>query len=149
MYRLQLGKRKQQIAKEIPHGGSTHGKHLTEVEIPFQLAIEEINRQCVDTQADQRNDEILGIFHPDLRVAALESPNAVEKVIRCGGENETEDVAQVFVPLQPLLANIGHAKVDEHARKAHHAEFQELQQKFTGQFYLKQQSHFSFFVEQK
>ena len=136
MYRLRLGKRKQQITKEIPQGGSTPGKHLAKVEIPFQLATKEIDRQRVDSQTDQRNDKILGIFHPDLRVAALESPNAVEKVICRGGEHETKDVAQVFVPLQPFLADVGHTKVDEYARKAHHAEFQELQQEFAGQFYL-------------
>ena len=78
----------------------------------------------------------LGIFYAYLWVGALKGPPAVEEVVGGGGEDEAQDVAQVFVPLQPFLANIGHAEVDKYARQTHHAEFQEFQQEFTGQLYF-------------
>ena len=136
-----LSKRKQQVPEEIPQRGRAHGKDLAEVEVPFQFAVEEVDRQRVDAQADQRNGEIFGVFRPDLRVAAFKGPNAVEDVVGGGGKDEAQNVAQVFVPLQPFLANVGDAEIDEHARKAHHAKFQEFQQKFAGQFYFEQESH--------
>ncbi len=129
---------KQQISKEIPQRGSAHGKHLAEVEIPFQFSVEQIHCQRVDAHANQRNEEIFGVFRPDLRIVALEGPDAVEDVVGGGGNDEAQDVAQVFVPFEPFLAGVGDAKVDEHARKSHDAEFQELQQKFTGQFYFEE-----------
>ena len=127
-----LRKRKQQISKEIPKRGGTHSEDLAEVEIPFQLAVEQPDRGRVDAQTDQGDDEILGVFRPDLRVGALESPEAVEDIVGGGGENEAEDVAQIFVPFEPFLASVGNAEIDEYARKSHHAEFQEFQQKLTG-----------------
>ena len=131
-----LRERKQQISKEIPQRGSTHGKHLAEVEVPFQFAVEHIHRQRVDAHAYQGDDEILGVFRADLRVGALEGPDAVEDVIGGGRHDEAQDVAQVFVPLEPFLADVGDAEVDEHARQAHHAELQELHEKGTIEFYL-------------
>ena len=85
---LTLRERKQQIPKEIPHCGSAHGKHLAEVEIPFQFPVEQIHRQRVDAQAHQRDEEILGVFRPDLRVVALEGPDAVQDVVGGGGDDE-------------------------------------------------------------
>ena len=131
-----LCKRKQQISKEIPQRRGSYGKHFTEVEIPFQFAVKHIYRQRVDAQAYQGDAEIFRILRPDLRVGALECPPAVEEVVGGGCDDETQDIAQVFVPLQPFLASVGDAEIDEHARKAHHAEFQELQQETTGELYL-------------
>ena len=132
-------KSKHQISEEIPQGGHTHGKHLAEVEIPFQLAVEEIDRQCVQAQADERDGEILDVFHPNLRIFTLEGPESVEDVVGGGGNDETKNVAQVLVPAQAFLAEVSHAKIDQHAREAHHTEFQELQQEGAGQLYVQQQ----------
>ena len=131
-----LGKRKQQIPEEIPQRGSPYGKHLAEVEIPFQFPVEQIHRQRVDAHANQRDEEVFGVFRPDLRVGTLEGPNAVQDVVGGGGDDEAQDVTQVFVPLQPFLADVSDAEIDEHARKSYHAEFQELQQEFVRQFYF-------------
>ena len=128
-----LSKRKQQISKEIPQRRGSHGKHFAKVEVPFQFAVEHIHRQRVDAQGDAK---VFRILRPDLRVGALESPPAVEEVVGGGCDDETQDIAQVFVPLQPFLASVGDAEIDEHAREAHHAEFQELQQETTGELYL-------------
>ena len=110
-----LCKCKQQVAEEIPQGGGAYGKHLAEIEVPFQFAVEQVDRQRVDAQTDERDDEILDVFHTDLRVGALEGPDTVEDVVGGGGKDEAEDVAQVFVPFEPLLADIGDAEIDEHA----------------------------------
>jgi len=131
-----LSKRKQQISKEIPQRRGSHGKHFAKVEVPFQFAVEHIYRQRVDAQAYQGDAKVFRILRPDLRVGALECPPAVEEVVGGGCDDETQDIAQVFVPLQPFLASVGDAEIDEHARKAHHAEFQELQQETTGELYL-------------
>ena len=122
-----LRERKQQISEEIPQCGSAYGKHLAEVEIPFQFAVEQIHRQRVDAQTHQRDEEILGVFRPDLRVGALEGPDAVQDVVGCCSDDEAEDVAQVFVPFEPFLAGVGDAKVDKNPRKSDHTEFQEFQ----------------------
>ena len=122
-----LRKRKQQISEEIPKRGGTHGEDLAEVEVPFQFAVEQPYCQRVDAQTYHSDTEVFRIFHPDLRVGALEGPPAVEEVVGRGGENESQDVAQVFVPLQPFLAHVCDPEVDKHAREAHYAEFQELQ----------------------
>ena len=119
-------KRKQQIPKEIPQCGGTYGKHLAEVEVPLQFAVEQVDRQRVDAHTDQRDNEILRIFRPNLWVGAFESPDAIEKVIGGGGENEAQNVTQVFVPFQPFLADVGDTKVDKDPRKTDHAEFQEF-----------------------
>ncbi len=144
-----LSKGKQQIPKEIPQGGDPHGKHFAEIEVPFQLAIEQIDCQRVQAHPHQRDTEILGIFHSNLRVAALKGPQTIENVIRGSRDDETEDIAQVFVPLQPFLADVGHTEVDDHPREAYHSEFQELQQKFPGEFYVKQQGIHSRFMKQQ
>ena len=133
-----LSKGKQQVAEEIPQGGGTYGKHLAEVEVPFQLAVEQVDRQRVDAQPNQRDDEILDVFHTNLRIGALDSPDAVEDVVGGGGKDETEDVAQILVPFEPLLADVCDTEIDEHAREAHHAELQKLQQQLLGQFYFEQ-----------
>ena len=133
-----LCKRKQQVPKEIPQRGSPHGKHLAEVEIPFQFPVEQIHCQRIDAQTHKRDEEILGVFRPDLRVVALEGPDAVQDVVGGGGNDEAQDIAQVFVPLQPFLAGVCNAEVDEHTRQAHDTEFQEFQQKFAGQFYFEE-----------
>ena len=86
---LLLCKRKQQVPKESPHGGSSYSKDFAEIEIPFQFAVEQIHCQRVNAQTDQGNDEILDVFSPDLRIVALESPNAVEDVVGRGGKDET------------------------------------------------------------
>ena len=121
-----LCKRKQQVPKEIPKRGGSHGKHLAEVEVPLQLAVEQPYRHCVDAQADQRDAEILHIFYPYLRIGALESPDAVEQVIGRCRDNKAQNVAQVFVPFEPFLADIGDAKIDENTRKTNHSKLQEF-----------------------
>ena len=133
---LFLCKREQQIPKEIPQCGSSDGKHLAEIEIPFQFAVEHIHRQRVDAQANQGNGEILGIFCTNLRIGALEGPDAVEEIVGRGSKNETQNVAQVFVPLEPFLANKGNAEIDEYTRKTYYPEFYEFKQKLAGQSYL-------------
>ena len=50
-FRGLLSESKQQVAEEIPQRGGAHGKHLAEVEVPFQLAVEQIDRHRVDAQA--------------------------------------------------------------------------------------------------
>ena len=137
---------KQQIPKEIPKRRSPNGEDLAQVEVPLQLAVEQPHRERVDAQAHQGDAEILHVFHPDLRVAALEGPDAVEEVVGRGRHHETQDVAQVFVPLQPLLAHVGDAKVDEHTRQAHHPELQELQEERTVEFYVEQRGFHWFFL---
>ena len=107
-------KREQQVTEEIPECGSPHGKHLTQVEVPLQLAVEQPYGKGVDAQTHQGDGEILHVFHTNLRVAALKGPDAVEQVVGRGGHDEAQNVAQVFVPLEPFLAHIGDAKVDEH-----------------------------------
>ena len=127
--------RKQQIPEEIPQRGGSHGKHLAQVEVPLQLAVEQPHRERVDAQAHQRDAEILHVFHANLRVVALEGPDAVEQVVGRSRHDETQNVAHVFVPLEPFLAHVSHAEVDEHARQAHHPELQELQEEGAVEFY--------------
>ena len=108
-----LPKGKQQVAEEVPKCGGTHGKYLAKVEVPLQLAIEQPHRHRVDAQADQRDTEILHVFYPYLRVGALEGPDAVEQVVGRSRYNEAQNVAQVFVPFEPFLADIGDTKSDK------------------------------------
>ena len=136
-----LCKRKQQVPKEIPKRGGSHGKHLAEVEVPLQLAIEQPHRRRVDAQADQRDTEIFHVFYPHLRVGALEGPNAVKQVVGRSSDNETQNVAQVFVPFEPFLADVGNTKVDENTRKAYRSELQEFQEEGTAEFYVQQSRH--------
>ena len=139
--RLCLRKRKQQVPEEIPKCGGAHGKHFAEVEVPFQLAVEQPHRHCVDAQADQRDAEIFHVFYPHLWVGALEGPDTVEQVVGRSCDNEAQNVAQVFVPFEPFLAGIGDAKVDENTRKAYHSELQEFQEEGKAEFYVQQGCH--------
>ena len=142
--RKSLSKRKQQISKEIPQRRGSHGKHFAKVEVPFQFAVKHIHRQRVDAQAYQGDAKVFRILRPDLQVGALECPPAVEEVVGGGCDDETQDIAQVFVPLQPFLANIGDAKVDKNPGKTDHAEFQEFQKKLARQFDFKDQGFHRF-----
>ena len=133
--------RKQQVPKEIPKRRSPNGEDLAQVEVPLQLAVEQPHRERVDAQTHQRDAEILHVFHPNLRVAALEGPDAVEQVVGRSRHDKTQNVAHVFVPLEPFLAHVCHAEVDEHARQAHHPELQELQEEGMVECYLRQGFH--------
>ena len=132
---------KQQVPEEIPKRGSTHGKHLAEVEVPLQLAVEQPHRRRVDAQTDQCDAKILHVFYPHLWVGALEGPNAVEQVVGGSSDNETQNVAQVFVPFEPFLADVGDAKVDENTRKTYYSKLQEFQEEGTVEFYVQQGCH--------
>ena len=47
---------------------------------------------------------------------------------------QQEELEAALSTQNRFLANISHAEIDKHARKAYHAEFQEFQQEITGQF---------------
>ena len=110
-----LRKGKQQISKEIPQRGGTHGKDLAEVEIPFQFTVEQPYRKGVDAQSNNGDAEVFGIFYAYLWVGALKGPPAVEEVVGGGGHDEAQDVAQIFVQFQPFLTDVSNAEIDEHA----------------------------------
>gem|GEM_PF-5076293 len=57
----------------------------------------------------------------------MESPNAVQNVVGSGGADETYGIAKVFVDADFFLAEIGYPEVDNDAREAYDAEFQEFQ----------------------
>ena len=59
-------------------------------------------------------------------IFVLERPDAVENVVRSRGAEEPQRIGHIFVQLQPLLAEIGDAEIDEDARAADDAEFEKL-----------------------
>ena len=63
---------------------------------------------------------------PAFEVNGNANSDAIEKVIGGGGENEAQNVTQVFVQFQTFLSDVGDTKVDKDPRKTDHAEFQEF-----------------------
>ena len=62
----------------------------------------------------------------DVGIFVLERPDAVENVVRSRGAEKPQRIGHIFVQLQPLLAEIGDAEIDEDARAADDAEFEKL-----------------------
>ena len=76
--------------------------------------------------ADSRDAQEPKVLARDVGIFVLERPDAVENVVRSRGAEEPQRIGHIFVQLQPLLAEIGDAEIDEDARAADDAEFEKL-----------------------
>lgn len=65
------------IGNKIPNGYNSNGKYLAEVKIHFEFTDKHPQYQGIDQQADKRNQDKLRIFHSNVWICTLESPNPV------------------------------------------------------------------------
>jgi hypothetical protein len=66
--------------------------------------VQQPDDEVVETQAHEGDEHERTVLTDYLHTLALEGPETVPEVVIRGGEDETEGVTEVFVPMQFLLA---------------------------------------------
>lgn len=117
---------KEVIHKEIPERNDTDGQQFREIEIEFQLVVEEIYGCIVDEQADDGDADESGILPGNLGVVALKRPDAVEQIVACRRTHKADGVGHIFVDAADFFEEPRQAEIDKDARAADDAEFDEL-----------------------
>lgn len=113
------------VRQEIPHHHDGCGNDFGNPEVPVESGVEkawddadvfqqEYNER-VEPQADEGNEEELGIFDADLFGRAFPRPYPVEVIIACGGESESDGVSQQFRYAEDAFAESRQTEVDHGA----------------------------------
>ena len=88
--------------------------------------MQDVDGGVVAHQPDSRDAQEPKVLARDVGIFVLERPDALENVVRSRGSEEPQRIGHIFVQLQPLLAEIGDAEIDEDARAADNAELENL-----------------------
>ena len=84
-----LPKRNQKIHTEIPRRHHHNSNQLCQIEIHFQLAVQQQDNEVIDGQSDHGDEDKREVFAGDLFTLTGESPQAVPDVIRRGSQYKT------------------------------------------------------------
>ena len=84
-----LSEIKEIIHEEIPESHNTDGYEFGQIEIPFQLIIQQIDNRVIDTQSNDGNKNEGKILRSYFRTSTLECPNSIQEIIRCGRQNKS------------------------------------------------------------
>ncbi len=126
-------KSKQQICEEIPNHDDNDDEELGEIEVFFEFADQYPQKEGAEGKSDEGDGEETEVFEGDFGVGAVEGPNAVEEIVGGGGKGEATGVGDVFLYLKVFFADVGDAKVNNHARTADDSELKELEQEGFGE----------------
>ena len=117
----------QVINEEIPEEDEDDGDEFGDVEIEPGALSEQVNNEVVEQQAHHSSSQKLGVLPANLRVVAMEGPDAVEVIVAAGSQQETQAVGHILVPAQLLLCQKGYPEVQQQAREANQAKFKKLE----------------------
>jgi len=76
-----FSKRKQKIHAEIPHRYHHDGNQFCQVEIQFQLAVQQENNEVIDGQSDHGDKDKREVFTGNLFALTGEGPQTVPDII--------------------------------------------------------------------
>jgi hypothetical protein len=116
------------IREEIPDRYHPDGKQLGEIKILLQPAMDQPHDQVRDSQPYKAYDEEFGVLPRNVRVLAFKSPYTVQEIIGRCRHDETYGIGNIFLDLQPLLADVRKPKIYKNSGKTDNPEFQELDQ---------------------